>query len=450
MRTYTNTHNPVLPLDIHIPDSEAHVMPDGKLYLYGSFDDRDDVFCSTQYRVASTPDLCHWTIHDCSLRGEDIRWFDNPAYPHYPGIDWSHPTPFVQRMLAEHAGDKEKFEKQKNEKKPPLLFAPDCLYHDGKYYLYFCMSDDTEGVATSDKPEGPFTNPVQLPIGGIDPAVFEDRDGSVYLYWGQLYSHGVKLHDDLVSLDRNAIRDDLVTEQEHFFHEGSSMRRIGDTYYYVFAGMQRGKPTSLGYATGPSPFGPFTYRGILIDNADCDPESWNNHGSIECFHGQWYVFYHRASRGTQQHRRLCMEPITIREDGSIPEVKMTSQGAGKPFAPGETIMGYQSCGVHGGCFVDTDPDCGEILTHIGDGNTAVFRYIESDDPWHQALIRCRGTGTITVRLKTEDGQVASEGKALADGSGTAAATLDAAPGKYEVELLFAEPDGLFVESITLE
>lgn len=51
MREFKNRRNPILPLEFHIPDSEAHVMPDGKLYLYGSFDDREDVYCSDRYRV---------------------------------------------------------------------------------------------------------------------------------------------------------------------------------------------------------------------------------------------------------------------------------------------------------------------------------------------------------------------------------------------------------------
>ena len=59
------------------------------------------------------------------------------------------------------------------------------------------------------------------------------------------------------------------------------------------------------------------------------------------------VFYHRCSRGTQRYRRLCAEPITINPDGTIDEVKMTSQGVGNPFAPGETMMGYQACELHG-------------------------------------------------------------------------------------------------------
>lgn len=45
MRKYKNQRNPVLPPDIHILDSEAHVMPDGTLYIYGSFDNKEDGFC---------------------------------------------------------------------------------------------------------------------------------------------------------------------------------------------------------------------------------------------------------------------------------------------------------------------------------------------------------------------------------------------------------------------
>ena len=41
MREYKNTRNPILPPDIHIPDGEGHVMPDGRLYIYGSYDEKN-------------------------------------------------------------------------------------------------------------------------------------------------------------------------------------------------------------------------------------------------------------------------------------------------------------------------------------------------------------------------------------------------------------------------
>lgn len=446
---FTNRRNPILPLSCHIPDSEAHVMPDGRLYLYGSFDNRPDVYCSEEYHVVSTADMTTWEIEDApSLRGTEIPWFNNPDAPHYPGIDWTHPTPFILKMLAEHADDKEAFEKQEDGPKPALLFAPDCLPGpDGRYYLYFCMADDSEGVAVSDSPRGPFRNPVQLPCGGIDPAIFVDDDGQAYYYWGQLFSNGVRLNDDRVSFDPAAVVDDLVTETEHCFHEGSSMRKIGDTYYYVYADMERGKPTSLGYSTGPSPLGPFRYQGIIIDNAACDPASWNNHGSIECVGGQWYVFYHRCSRGTERYRRLCAEKIEIRPDGTIPEVKMTSQGLGEPFAPGEAIMGYQACEVHGGCYIDVDERYGEKLTALEAGARAVFRYVRSETPWTGIRVTAAGRGTLDVLLNGEPaGTVELRG---GETFTEREAAIHAAPGEYELTLAVREAERLEIAELTL-
>lgn len=442
---FNNTHNPILPLEYHIPDSEGHVMPAGRLYIYGSFDDRGDIYCSEKYHVVSTADMKEWTLHDISFEGKDVPWFDDPDAPKYPGIDWSCPTPFIREMLEnmDMAGEKEKFESKEDEVRPPLLFAPDCIFRNGKYYLYFCMPDDSEGVAVSDSPEGPFVNPVQLPCGGIDPAVFMDDDGQAYFYWGQLFSHGVKMNTDMVSFDADTIIDDLVTEEEHFFHEGSSMRKIGDTYYYVYADMERGKPTSLGYATGKSPLGPFTYQGIIIDNDGCDPASWNNHGSIECVNGQWYVFYHRCSRGVQQYRRLCIEPITINADGTIDEVKMTSQGPGEPFGAGEIIYGYQACGLSGSVYIDTDGQGSEHLAHIAEGDRAVFRYVKSEPGFTNIVIEAEGTGEIEVLL---DGNCVGNVRITESGK-TEAPVVRTSGDKIEAELHFLKAQGLHIKSI---
>ncbi|WP_099468217.1 family 43 glycosylhydrolase [Konateibacter massiliensis] len=446
MREFKNKRNPVLPLDIHIPDSEAHVMPDNRLYVYGSYDDRSDMFCSEKYHVVSTADMENWTIHEVALRGQDIPWFGDETAPKYPGIDWSNPTPFIRKMFenAEHSGEKEKFEKQPEGEKPALLFAPDAIYKNGTYYLYFCMSDDSEGVAVSASPEGPFENPIQLPCGGIDPAIFTDEDGQSYFYWGQLFSHGVKLNDDMISFDEKAVVHNLVTEEEHFFHEGSSMRKIGNTYYYVYADMERGKPTALGYSTSKSPLGPFEYRGIIIDNAACDPASWNNHGSIECVNGQWYVFYHRCSRGVQQYRRLCIEPITINADGSIGEVKMTSQGIGEPFEPGEKIMGYQACELAGTVYIDADEEYEEKLTNISDGDEAVFRYVRSAKPFGKIKITASGSGTIEVLM---NGQAVGIVK-IKDGVQTRD-EIHMPGGEYELTLRFLEAESLELMELIL-
>ncbi|MDB8709942.1 hypothetical protein [Mediterraneibacter gnavus] len=110
MKKFKNKRNPILPVEFHISDSEAHVMPDGNLYLYGSFDNHESEFCSDKYHVISTPDMKKWTIHTESLSGQQILWFHDPDAPKYQGIDWTHPIPFIQKMIAMmmEAGDGEK------------------------------------------------------------------------------------------------------------------------------------------------------------------------------------------------------------------------------------------------------------------------------------------------------------------------------------------------------
>ncbi len=430
MRVYENNRNPILPPDIHIPDGEPHVMPDGKLYVYGSYDVEGEEYCSGEYHAVSTPDGKRWTVHDTSFSIADVPWAGDPEAQKYDSaVDWTHPTPFMiksiqdmmqgkspeelEELARRHTEADGKDGQKDDRRKKELLYAPDCIEKDGKYYLYFCTSGGTEGVAVSDRPEGPFGDAVQLPCGGIDPAVFIDDDGQAYYYWDQFFSSGVPLNEDMVSFDPKKVVKNLVTEEQHYFHEGSSMRKIGDTYYYVFADMERGKPTALGYATSDKPLGPFTYRGIIVDSADCDPQSWNNHGSIECFKGQWIVCYHRSSRNSQNHRRLCIEKIQILEDGTIPEVRMTSQGLGDPFGPGEWIEGYWVCGLHGKAFVGGPEGEEERIVGICPGDEMIFRYLRGEPVYTGLELETAGAGQMEVWLddcRAAEVSVSGEGK----------------------------------------
>lgn len=378
--------NPILPLQYHIPDCEAHVMPDGKVYLYGSFDKTADGFSSEEYVVFGSKDMMNWDIaEDSAFTTRDVPWAKNTSSKSHTVLSkvkcYEDLPAHIRQILPESARQIPieqivaaiEAETRKGLSKDIRLYAPDAIEKDGKYYLYFCMSDDSEGVAVSDKPTGPFKSAVKLPISGIDPAVFVDDDGAAYYYWGQFSANAAKLTPDMMSLDESTIVEGIVTEQKHHFHEGSSVRKRGDTYYYVFADTSRGSPTCLGYATSKSPLGPFTYQGVIVDNEDCDPKSWNNHGSIEKIGNQWYVFYHRSSGNSQYMRRVCCEPISFDENGLIPEVKMTSQGAGTPLKLGIEISASLACGFKGGAYL-AEKDY--IVLPVG--GSALFRYVEAE------------------------------------------------------------------------
>ena len=251
--------NPIVPPGVFAADPEGHQWKDGRLYLYVSRDESPDFYCSWRYDLLSTDDLRNWTIHRDAFASKG----PNDEVPYSDGE----------------------------------LYASDAAYKDGKYYLYYSMRDAIdEGVAVADAPAGPFRDgrPVEG-ISQIDPAVFIDDNGQAYLYWGQFSAKGAKLKDNMLEVDTTTIVDGLVTEQEHFFHEGSSMRKRNGIYYMVYSHLRKGRPTCIGYATSRSPLGPFEYGGVIVDNAGCDPESWNNHGSICEFDGRWYVLYHRTT-----------------------------------------------------------------------------------------------------------------------------------------------------------
>ena len=368
--------NPIVPAGMYIADPEAHVWKDGKLYIYGSRDESDEFWCSYSHHVLSTSDLKNWTITENAFasKGE----FDQVGYH-----------------------DK-------------LLFAPDAAYKNGTYYLYYCSpgKEFTEGVATSNFPNGPFTNGSQIKgPNQIDPAVLIDTDGQGYYYWGQGKPKVAKLKPNLIEIDETTIVDPLDAKGNSAFHEGSSIRKIGDLYYFVFADDSReNRPTCLGYAIGKSPMGPFEYKGIIIDNFGCDPSSWNNHGSIEKFNNQWYVFYHRSTNNSQKFRKACIEPIFINEDGTINEVEMTSQGAGEPLKATETIEAERACFLTGNVRISSLPSkdiTSEGLTAIKNNDTAIFKYLsfEGNETQFEIKTVTNSTGSIVLRLDNAYGKI---------------------------------------------
>jgi arabinoxylan arabinofuranohydrolase len=282
--------NPISPPGIYIADPSARVMPDGKMYVYGSWDESRNYYCSKKYHVLSSSNLKDWSLSQTSFTSEE-------------------------------GGDAK-----------AILYAPDCIEKKGTYYLYYCMSDNSEGVATSKSPNGPFLKGKSLGVKGIDPAVFVDDDGQAYYYWGQFQAKGAKLNKDMQSINMSTMKDNLVTEEKHHFHEGSWVFKRNGIYYYVYTSLSpKAEATTIAYSTSKSPLGPFTYRGIIIDNAGCDPCSWNDHGSVVQYKGEWYIFYHRSTHACQAMRKACVEKIHFNKDGSIPQVEMTSQGAAGPL-----------------------------------------------------------------------------------------------------------------------
>lgn len=296
--------NPYLPLYEYIPDGEPHVFGD-RLYLYGSHDRFDGrKFCENDYVCWSAPvtDLADWRYE-----GVIYHRTRDPRMPH-----------------GEHE-----------------LWAPDVVQgKDGRYYLYYCPDDKVKsiGVAVCDTPAGHymFYGVVRDREGGIlgerpgdtipfDPGVFQDEDGTVYLYSGngprtekkavktQNASVVMTLEDDMLTL-RTEPRRLLPTVGHsrdtgfagHELFEASSIRKIRGKYYLVYSSIACHE---LCYAVSDRPDRGFRYGGVVVSNCDLFPGEkpryafGNNHGGLECINGQYYIFYHRPTNRSMYSRQ---------------------------------------------------------------------------------------------------------------------------------------------------
>ena len=338
--------NPYLPSWEYIPDAEPYVF-DGRVYIYGSHDRFNGyVYCLNDYVCWSAPvdDLTDWRYE-----GVIYRKTDDPLNP-----DGS-----------------------------MCLYAPDVTVGpDGRYYLYYVLDKvPIVSVAVCDKPAGKyeFYGYVHYPDGTrlgeregdqpqFDPGVLTEGDRT-YLYTG-FCPRGDKsrkgpmatvLGPDMLTIVEEPV---FIAPSEpyskgsgyegHEFFEAPSIRKRGDTYYFIYSSVVFHE---LCYATSKHPTKGFTYGGVIVSNADIGIDTYkpankpmfyggNNHGSIVEINGQWYIFYHRHTNGTNFSRQACLEPITFREDGSIPQVELTSCGPnGGPLEGRGEYPTYIACNL---------------------------------------------------------------------------------------------------------
>lgn len=244
----------------------------------------------------------------------------------------------------------------------------------------------------------------------IDPAVFVDDDGSCYYFWGQFHLKGARLTGDMMSLEDNSITDNILTEKAHGFHEGACMRKRNGIYYLLYTDISRGRATCISYATAKSPLGPYTKGGVIVDNTGCDPQTWNNHGSMEEVGGKWYIVYHRSSQNSVFSRRVCVEPISFDEAGAIGEVEMTTQGAGGAICAADTMEAWRACLVHN-AWTDAQsygPDDYQEYLQMYNGSWAGFKYLDfgAGVSAFEATAASHGYGgTLTLHLDAPDGPV---------------------------------------------
>jgi hypothetical protein len=422
-------YNPYLSGYEYIPDGEPHVFGD-RVYVYGSHDRFNGMrFCLNHYICysADVKDLTEWKYEGVIYRkDQDPRMTD---------------------------GTHE-------------LWAPDVVRgKDGRYYLYYCPDNKLKeiGVAVCDTPAGKYeflglvSDSSGAAIGDregdtiqFDPGIFIDDDGTIWLYSGNgprtknavgkeaKASVVMTLEDNMTTIKSEPKRllptlgeSEGTGFEGHEFFEASSIRKINNKYYLLYSSV---KLHELCYAISDKPDGDFRYGGVIISHCDIFPGTdrtypvncyGNNHGGIECINGKWYIFYHRQTNRTMFSRQGCAEEIRILEDGSIPQVEVTSCGLnrgpliGKGTYPANivcnlygkkrpTISNFSAMGEKHPYLTQDGPDYEpgsdgrvpvQYIANGKNGMTAGFKYFIFEDAG-QAVVKVRGNAKGKLIIRT--------------------------------------------------
>lgn len=215
---------------------------------------------------------------------------------------------------------------------------------NGKYYIIFAANDihseeEIGGLymGQSDTPIGPFKNvfedgrPLLNAIYNnaqpIDAHLFADDDGSIYLYYGGWRHMMVcKMNDAMNGFLPmpepcfGGIAKELTPEN---YVEAPYVMKIDGKYHLMYSS---GNWTDGSYrvkaAMADSPCGPFVHYADVLEASEL--ADGPGHNSAFCFHGEWYVAYHRRTIGDSNahHRRLCIDKLPI-QDGKLQPVSMT-------------------------------------------------------------------------------------------------------------------------------
>jgi len=473
--------NPILPLDEYIPDGEPHVFGD-RIYLFGSHDTEGGTrYCSEQnymgwsaplskptewicegeifnanqdpdYLVGATNDLYAPDV----VQGNDGRFYlyynINSAAAGTSGHD------LVKVAVCDTPAGKYEYlgfvrNQDGSVHKTYLMGDPAVINDNGTIRLYYGWSLSMVAAAAHAQGDGysgesqEYANnapDIQLPEPG-DPTMnqklaplyqmlFKRSTEEVKdLKYPLMGANTIELADDMMTVvgePKRVVPGQFDTPEDssffgHSFYEAASIRKIDGTYYFIYSSENSHE---LCYATSKYPDKDFVYGGTIIsigdvgfnglNNEERHNMTANNHGSLECINGQWYIFYHRQTHKSTFSRQACVEKVDIKADGSIEQVQCTSMGFNDgPLVPKGEFPAPISCVLTNGqmphCTNTTVAADIPYITHCNDerfitdikeGTKIGYKFFAFNGKTN-IIVKTRGEGFGKFEISTDKGYV---------------------------------------------
>lgn len=226
------------------------------------------------------------------------------------------------------------------------FWAPQVFYKDGKFYMAYTANEHI-AIAESDSPLGPFKQQVIKAVSGtsrqIDPFVFIDDDGKKYLYHVRVNDGNrifiAELKDDLSDIKPGTAKECIYATEpwENTAHaswpvtEGPTVLKHKNLYYLFYSANDfRNIDYAVGYATSPTPYGPWKkFSGNPIISRQNTGHNGTGHGDfIRDEQGNlWYVLHTHHSNSRVSPRLTAIVKAHFIEDGSKPDKVVIESGS---------------------------------------------------------------------------------------------------------------------------
>lgn len=316
---------------------------------------------ATQYR---NPILSGYYPDPSVLRVNDDYYLINSSFTNFPGLPLFHSRDLVTWTQVANVIDRPSQANFQGLRSSRGIYAPDISHHQGVFYVVTtCVDCGGNMVMTATRPEGPWSEPVKLDFGGIDPSLFWDADGKVYLVGNDAPAEPPRYDGhraiwvqefDPATLAVKGERTLLVNggvdiSAKPSWIEGPHIFRRGGYYYLIAAEGGTGDNHSQVVFRSTSvrgPFTPYANNPILsqrkLDPARQNPVTSAGHAKfVQTPDGQWWATFlaTRPYRDGMYNigRETFLLPVTWKDDWPV----VLEDGKAIPFVAARPTLPAQ-------------------------------------------------------------------------------------------------------------
>lgn len=277
-------------------------------------------------RTYSNPVLPGFYPDPSIARAGDDFYMICSSFEYFPAVPIFHSRDLAHWEQIGHVLDRDSQLDLRSRRSSDGIYAPTLRYHEGRFYM---ITTDVYGIGnfyvTARNPAGPWSDPIHVPYGGIDPSLFFDDDGKVYVtaQQGADYdSHVIQYEIDIATGE--ALSEPAVIWQGDGgpWTEGPHLYKINGMYYMMTASGGTAKEHREIIGRSTSPYGPFELypRPILTHRGIEHPIQYLGHADlVEAPDGGWWAVFLGVRLVDSDYsvlgRETFLAPVTWNDEG---------------------------------------------------------------------------------------------------------------------------------------